>query len=204
MVRISQNTGVNIMTGRGKEAAELLKEHNKEGIYNDQIGMTLSLFCGKPEEAQPFLSEALLNALSTINQTVIGKAFAFSQCGDQDSAENLLRWGLNMLDGIRRPDTPGYLDQACSCLNTLLARVCLKKGLDGEAREALARACEQAGRFDAQPNYDARSFRYIAGAESFSLHILLGRTARESIAYIVRLIGDEALMNLWKELTHEE
>jgi len=193
-----------IMTGRGEEAAELMKEHNKEGIYNDQIGMTLSLFCGKPEEAQPFLSEALLNALSTINQTVIGKAFAFSQCGDQDSAENLLRWGLNMLDGIRRPDTPGYLDQACSCLNTLLARVCLKKGLEGEAREALALACEQAGRFDAQPNYDARSFRYIAGAESFSLHILLGRTARESIAYIVRLIGDEALINLWKELTHEE
>ena len=74
----------------------------------------------------------------------------------------------------------------------------------GEARKALARAYDLADRFDADPNYDARSFRFVAGAESFTLHYLLGRTARDSIAYIVRLIGSEALTSLRKEFSNEE
>ena len=36
---------VRLMQNRGDEAAELLKRHNREGIYNDEIGMTLSLLC---------------------------------------------------------------------------------------------------------------------------------------------------------------
>ena len=192
---------VKIMQGRGDEAAELLKRHNREGIYNDLIGMTLSVICARPEEAQPFLSQALLDALSRMVQTILGKAYAFVLSGDPDSAESLLMWGLNMLDGLKQPEMTGYIDQTCSFLNLQLAGVYLKKDSPAQARQAMAQALELANRFDSSPNYDARSVRFVDGADQFFLHYILGRTVRDSLAFLVSLVADEALTVLWKEMT---
>ena len=190
--------------GHGDEAVELLKQHNREGLYNDQIGMMLSIFCSRPEEAQPFLSQALLDSLSRMIQTVLGKAYAYSLCGDQDSAESLLKWGLNMLEGLKQPEVTGYLDQTGSYLRLLLAYVYLKKGIPEQARQAMNRALELADRFDSSPNYDARSVRFVEGTEQFSLHSIAGRTARDGLAYLVSLTADEQLTALWKETNGNE
>ena len=187
--------------GRGDEAVELLKQHNREGIYNDQIGMMLSIFCSRPEEAQPFLSRALLDSVSRMIQTVLGKAYAYSLCGDQPSAENLLEWGMNMLEGLKQPEMTGYLDQTGSYLHLELAYVHLKKGEPGQARQAVNRALELADRFDSSPNYDARSVRFVERTEQFSLHSITGRTARDGLAYLVSLTADEQLTALWEEIT---
>ena len=195
---------VRIMQGRGERAAELLKQHNREGIYNDLIGMTLSVFCRRPEEAHPFLSQALLDTLSRTIQTIIGKAYAYMLDGNPDEAEQMLKWGLNMLDGLKKPEATGYIDMSCSFLNLELAYAYLKKGSAAEAREAMARALELAKRFDGAPNYDARSVRFVEGTDQFFLHYILGRTAQESIAYLVRIIADEQLTALWKEITGNE
>ena len=193
-----------LLRGRGEEAAELLKAHNQEEIYSDQIGLALSLFCKKPEEAQPYLSEALLKALTSVIQSVICKAYAFSQCGDQDSAVSLLRWAIGMTEGLRQPEATGYLDQSAAYLHVLLSYAEWKKGCPADAETALLRARELAARFDACPNYDARSFRFIGGAERYSIHCLLGRTAREDIGYLLSLIGEDALTALWKEVSERE
>ena len=112
---------VKIMQGRWDEAAELLKQHNREGIYSDLIGMALSVICARPEEAQPFLSQALLDALAKMVQMILGKAYAYGLTGDPDSAEHLLTWGLNMLEGLKQPEVTGYIDQTGSFLNLQLA-----------------------------------------------------------------------------------
>lgn len=195
---------VQMMQGRGDRAAELLKEHNREGIYNGRIGMTLSMMCARPEEAQPFLSEAMLDALSRMVMTILGKAYAFALSGDKESAESLLKWGLHMLEGLKQPEATGYIDQTCSFLELELAYVNLRKGNPGQAKEAMKRCLELADRFDGSPNYDARSVRFIDGAEHFFLHYILGRTVRESIEYLIQMIADEPLAALWKEMTGNE
>ena len=189
-----------MISGRTDEAVELLKKHNAEGVYNDLIGMTLSLVCKKPEEAEPFLSAALLDSLASVLQTILGKSFAYVQCGDPESAEHLLKWGLSMLDGVVRPGQTGYPDQSRGYLYTLLSLVYLETGREAEARDALERAADCAARFDAAPNYDARSFRFISGTENYHLHYLMGRTAKDGIANIAGMTGNEKLSALWKEI----
>ena len=195
---------VKIMQGRGDEAAELLKQHNREGVYNDLIGMTLSVICKRPEEAQPFLSEALLDALSTMIQMITGKAYAYGFSGDPDSAEYLLKWGMNLLEGLKQPEVTGYIDQTCSFLNLELAWVYLKKGSPAQARESMDKALKLAAQFDDSPSYDARSIRFVDRADQLFLHSILGRTVQDSLAYLVDLIADEPLTTLWKEMTGNE
>lgn len=189
-----------MISGRPDEAVEQLKKHNTEGVYNDLIGMTLSLVCKEPKEAEPFLSGALLDSLAALLQTIIGKSFAYVQCGDTESAEHLLKWGLNMLDGVVRPEKTGYPDQSRGYLYTLLSLVYLETGREEEARETLERAADYASRFDAAPNFDARSFRFISGTENYHLHYLLGRTAKDGITNLTSMIGNEKLTALWKEI----
>ena len=195
---------VQIMQGRGDRAAELLKEHNREGVYDALIGMTFSMMCARPDEAQPFLSKAMLDTLAQMVMTVLSKAHAYALGGDQDSAESLLKWGIEMLEGLKQPEVTGYLDQACSFLNLELAYVYLRKENGAQARKAMKRCLELADRFDGSPNYDARSVRFIDGGEHFFMHIILGRTVRESIEYLVHLFADEPLDALWKEMTGNE
>ena len=188
---------VRIMQGRGEEAAELLKQHNRERIYNDLIGMTLSLICRRPEEAQPFLSQSLLDSLAKMIQTVIGKAYAYLLEDDPASAESLLRWGLDLLEGLKQPEITGYLDQTCSFLHLLLALVYLRSGSAAQAETALGTSLSLAARFDRSPAYDARSVRFVDEGEHFFLHYILGRTVRDSLAYFVSLVADDALTALW-------
>ena len=195
---------VRIMQGRGEDAAELLKQHNREGVYNDLIGMTFSLICARPEEAQPFLSQALLDALSRMIRMILGKACAYGLSGDPDSAEHLLKWGLILLEGLKQPEVTGVIDQTGSFLNLQLAWVYLKKGLPAQAKETMGKALELAARFDGSPNYDARSVRFVERPDRYFLHYILGRTARESLAYLVSLAADGELTALWKEMTGNE
>jgi hypothetical protein len=166
--------------------------------------MTLSIFCARPEEAQPFLSQSLLDSLARMIQTILGKAYAYILSGDPDSAESLLKWGLGMLEGLKQQEMTGYIDQTCSFLNLQLAYVYLKKGSAGQAERAMARSLELAAQFDDSPNYDARSVRFVERADQFFLHYILGNTVRESLAYLIRLIGDEQLTALWREMTGNE
>ena len=105
-------SNVRMMQGHGDQAAELLKKHNRDGIYNDQIGLLLSLFCKQPNEAQPYLSKALLGAVSQLISTVIGKAYAFTVSGNPDAAEDLLLWGMRTLEGLKQREMTGHVDQS--------------------------------------------------------------------------------------------
>ena len=146
----------------------------------------------------------MLGAVSQLISTVIGKAYAFTVSGNPDAAEDLLLWGMRTLEGLKQREMTGHVDQSCGYLCVLLAYVCLKKGRVSEAGDAARRALELAKRFDASPNYDARSYRFIDDAENASLHFIMGRTASESMAFFVRLIADKQLTALWERTTENE
>ncbi len=195
---------VRIMLGQGDRAAELLKEHNSERIYSDQIGFILSLISKRPADAQPYLSESLIDSITKMIRTVIGKAYAYIQSGDNKSAEKILIWELENLESLKQSETTGILDQPCSYLYAMLSYVYLKNGHKKKAGKALSSACEMAKRFDQDPTYDAGSIPFIGNGEHFEFHFILGSTALESIAHVVKLIGDDSMTDLWKEISENE
>ena len=58
--------------GEADKAVSLWKTHNTGGFYSHIIGSTLSSSCDRPQEALPFLSDALLNACADLVNIVVG------------------------------------------------------------------------------------------------------------------------------------
>lgn len=197
-------SNIRTLQGHEEQAAELLKKHNREGIFDDQIGLILSLICKRPEEAQPYLSEALLESTVRMIRTVIGKAYAFTMQGNMDSAEEILLWGIRMLEGLKQPGIAGHADQSCGYLQVMMAYVYLKKNMVQEANDAAGQALKLAQQFDDSPSFDARSYRFMDDARNPTLHEIMGRTAVESMGYIARLLDDGQMTALWERITENE
>ena len=75
-----------ISLGEDEQAVELLKKNNSGGIYNDLIGLTLASSCKRPDEALPFLSEALLHGVVSIFRSVMGYLNVFFEKKDFEAA----------------------------------------------------------------------------------------------------------------------
>lgn len=58
--------------GEADKAVSLWKTHNAGGFYSHIIGSTLSSSCDRPQDALPFLSDALLTACANLVNIVVG------------------------------------------------------------------------------------------------------------------------------------
>ena len=216
LIAQNQNPEISELTLRGKEAmayfllgdldksVELMKKHNVEGIFNDSIGAALAPFTEHSEEAENFLSKALLQSTGTLISTVSGFAFVFCSRGDYTSAEAILEWGITLLLGLKKGESAGFADKMRAVLLALLAHVKNASGHADEARSYLQRSAEIARDFDAAPDYSADSFRYASFSSSSTVYDLLGATVAESVGNTLGYAGDAALGALWKELTEHE
>lgn len=188
-----------------EQAVELLRKHNAGGIYNDLIGLMLASGCNRPNEALPFLAEALLRNTTALIRTVTGYVNVFFRRKDYASAQAILLWGTDVLSGLRDGEKPSFLDKMNSVFFVCLAYTQIKSGDDDAARRSLRHAGELAERFDAAPDYDVGAVRFAAYAKQASAYDDLGATGRMSIQNALSSIGDDALTAMWKELTeHEE
>ena len=216
LIAQNQDPAVSELTLRGKEAmayflmgdvdrsVELMKKHNVEGIFNDSIGTALAIFSKRCEEAESYLSKALLQSMATLISTVAGFTFVFCLRKDYASAEAILNWGIEFLLGLKKEDTAGFADKTHAVLLALLAHVQRADGRNDEARTSLGRAAGLSRRFDAAPDYGADTFRFAAVTSSATMYDLLGATAAESVGKMLGYAGDDALCDLWKELTDGE
>ena len=216
LIAQNQDPEISELTLRGKEAmayyllgdldrsVELMKKHNVEGVFNDSIGAALAPFSERGEEAESFLSKALLRSTGTLITTVTGFAFVFFSRGDHASAEAILEWGIELLLGLKKGESAGFADKTRAVLLALLAHVKNASGHADEARAYLQRSAGIARDFDAAPDYSADSFRYASFTSSSTVYDLLGATAAESVGNVLGYAGDEALGALWKELTEYE
>ena len=100
-----------IMTGDQEKGIDLLKRYNAGGLNNDTIGVSLALYLGRPEEAEPYLSNALLNATATLLNCVAGYLFVFLSRNNLESAEGILTWGKQTLDGIQSSGVPNPVER---------------------------------------------------------------------------------------------
>lgn len=196
--------GARLLLGEGDKGIELLKKHNAGGLFNDAIGTSLAIQLHRPEEAEPYLSAALLQSMATLLDSAAGFAYLYRSRGDHASERQVLEWGRGLLEGVKKEGAPDYLDKMHAELLAMLAAAQSKGGEQDEARASMAQAAALARRFDAAPDFGLGTFRFAAVSECMSVHDWLGATARESVERLLRDVGDPAADRLWKEAYEHE
>lgn len=190
--------------GEADKAVELWQKHNSCGIYNDLIGFTLASDCDRPDEALPFLSEALLQIAGSLVHTVMGYVNVFFKQNDYASAQAILLLGISVLSDLKDGDKPGAFDKVNVILLVCLAYAQIKTGDGDHARRNLSCAHELAKRFDALPDYDPETVRFVSLDKRAGIYDDLGSTAIASIQNVLDSIGDDALSAVWKEINGYE
>ena len=136
----AESAEVLLSLGQPAQAVQLLQKNNAAGLYNDIIGMTLAADCGRPGEALPFLSEALLSAVASVFRIVMGYVNCYFAQNAYLEAEDVLQWGLAALSGLKDGTKPCFLDKICGPLLVCQAYARLQRGDAPAARDALRQA----------------------------------------------------------------
>ena len=188
-----------MLLGETEEALALLKRHNAGGVYDDLIGWMLTA-CKRPDEALPFLSDALMKSAVMLMRTIMGYTNAYFLQKEYDSAKAILNWGIGVFDGLRGGNTPCFVDKLNGVLLVCLACARLKFGDREGAAEALRRARALAARFDAEPDYRIGALRFIVNDRQKGFYDDIGATAMEGVRETVASLGGEELHEIWQEL----
>ncbi len=187
------------MLDENEKALELLKQHNVGGYYCDRIGLTLTDDSGT-DEAVPYLSEALIIHVTALVRTVMGYFNVYMNRGDFSSACAIMHWCTDVLSGLRRPETPSFLDKINGPCFACMAFAQYQTGDSDAARASLESAKRIAEAFDAAPNYDGNAVRFVEHPEKMSAYDDLGATAMQSVLGVIQSFEDEAFSAMWKAI----
>ena len=184
-------------------AVELWKTHNAGCMNSHHLGHFLAQ-ADRLGEAEPFLSEAMAKIVSELCDTIIGYINYFFKRGDLDSAQAILRLGIGFFSGLRRENSPNFLDKIGAVLLATLAWPQFASGQEEAARASLRSAKELAAFFDAAPSYDESDIRFIGRIKGASAHDDMGATAMEAVHHAVSELEDEAFSALWSRIVEEK
>ena len=190
--------------GELEKSLELMKKHNSDCHFSDQIGSTLAVFMKRPEEAVPYLSEAIVNGMSTMINTMLGYLFLYRSRKDWASALDIAMLGYNLIIGLKREDSLGYMDKTLAEILLVLGYIQGKTNQPEAARESLIKAADYALRFDSTPEYTLKTMRFLENSEWTTAFDTLGTTAADSIRYLLSLLEDPAFTQQWKEFSRLE
>lgn len=193
-----------IALGEPEQAIERLRSLNAGGIYSGVIGLTLATDGKRPEEAVPYLSEALVDAMAGLVQVVIGYVNVFFARKDYVSAQAVLRWGIGVFGGVKKEGKPCFLDKVCGVLYVCLADAQERSGDTAGAAKALQRAWALARHFDAAPDYGVGALRFVEGMTQANAYDDLGQTAEEGLQKAVGETDNPVLAAMWRGMTEHE
>lgn len=176
---LSQNTNPNIgdigihremanlyiAIGEAETGISILKKSNIRGINDAVIGYALASDSHKPEEALPFLSRAMIDTvLNQMQELSIGFTNAYIDMGQIENAIYSMEWYSDILQGLRLPGEPSFLDKMeaiCLCRVVILS---MKQNNREKALQTLRRAVTLARRFDENPQYKMSGIRFFHGS----------------------------------------
>ena len=199
-----------IALGEVEQAIELLKRYNHGGVNNAMIGYALSSFCGKTEEALPYLSKAMIMNITELFRTNLGFLMAFWDKGDAQQALSILNWTLDILRGLKTGTCVSYLDRMEAFLLPIGAGIMAARADESGAREYMKRAYKLAKSFDAAPCYNMTGIRYYCGDMELAAADDMGNTAMESIENVVYQLQEkdakagEMVKVMWEALKNGE
>lgn len=183
--------------GDSETALRRLKECNFDRHNDVEIGLILSLL-HRPDEALPYLSDALAIQLTNLFELGIGFGNALHDKGKPAAALEIVLWILEFLERAKCQDRVTYFDK----LTATLLLACAQLSDDAEQRRGyLRRAIEDAERFDAAPDYTFESFRFYYGDQRHTAFDDIGRSATEVIR--TAAAQDAALNTEWERIQHE-
>ncbi len=189
--------------GDAEQAAALLRQYNAGGQYDDQIGLILAADCGRPAEAAPFLSHALLQSVAMLTRIGMGYANVYFKSKRYAQAEALMQWMIGTLSGLKDGDTPCFLDKIVALFLVCLAHAQSVQGEAASAKEALRRARALAEAFDRSPDYRPGALRFVMPGEQAGVYDDFGDSALEYVRKTVVTMENEGLTALWEALDEE-
>lgn len=176
---LSQNTNPNIgdigirremanlyiAIGEAETGVAILRKSNIRGINDAVIGYALASVSHKPEEALPFLSRAMIDTvLNQMQELSIGFSNAYLDMGQAEDAVYVMEWYAEILQGLRKPGEPSFLDKMETICLSRVVTLRMKQGSRGKALQALRRAVILARRFDENPQYKMSGIRFFHGS----------------------------------------
>ena len=193
-----------LLLGNTGKSIELLKQNNAGGMFSSMIGALTAAGGNDPEEAAPFLSEALMTSMYDLLAAVFGYVLLFRSRNDWRSAMNILNWGQDLLEGLKTDDNTDALEKTHAELLVLRAYVQMKLGKQSEAHDSLSRAKVMARHFDSTPDYTLKTMRFIDRRDQQFVVDIFGSTASGSIDRLIGLLDDQKLSEQWKEMEEHE
>ncbi len=188
-----------IALGEYEKGLAILKEHNLSGMYNRDIGLTLSGLMKRPEEAQSYITESIIDHFFGLFDSIIAQASIHDQNKDYAKEKEILNWGLTLMSGMAGVGNTGYLNKLHAILLIMMAHVQLKTGENDKAQATVRQAYVHVRNFDTSPDYGLGSLHLTKAPEEASIHDFLGVTAQESVETMCRILEDEKLLAIWKE-----
>ena len=193
-----------VLSGEPDKGAALMMDHNDGGIFSDAAGLTLAMFCGRCEEAEPYLTDAMCRWVLTLMNMVGGCIFVFRSREDWASARDMLIWSIELLNGLKKAGAVNLIDKVISEFSAILACANIKLGNREQALADMQKAVETARRFDAQPEYSIYNIRFAGKAGNMRINDVLGTTAAQSIESILGLLGDKETLSMWRSISDTE
>ena len=188
-----------------EKSIELLKKNNAGGIYSDYIGLVLALDLKRYEEAEPFLTEALLMNLIGLVDSVSGYALILSHRKDYVAARKMLSGLIDYLRLFKEGEKTDFTDKIMASMVTAMAYIYTLEGKTEEAKECLREVLAFVLQFDAAPDYGIQTFRYPAFHQDAVFSDDLGASAAESIETLLNQLGNQKISKMWKEISiHEQ
>ena len=193
-----------MLLGEYEKSIALLKKNNAGGVYSDTIGMVLALDLKKYEEAEPFLAESLLLNTIGLVDSAVGYALVLSARKDYAAARRMLLGVMAYLGPLQEGEKTDFADKIMASMHTVMAHIHMMEGKPEEATDCLNNVLAIVRQFDAAPDYGIQTLRYPAFPNDVILNDGLGATAAEGVETILKLLGDQELSRLWKELANDE
>ncbi len=190
---------LNQTLGDTGKALQIYKAHNAGGIFDIRIGQILAQK-GDYKQADEYLSRAFVKQLGDRINLITGKLLCYFCTGEYEEARALIEAGLNENASYRKGDKPNILDKIGCVYLTAMAYVEFKTGDSRKASKTLKEAKRQAEAFDADPDYDVKSLRFIELKDSLMLSDSLGKTGMDSIEAAMKYLKAAELEKLWREV----
>lgn len=191
-----------IAMGDAETGISILRKSNVRGINDAVIGYALASARHMPEEALPFLSRAMIDTvLNQMQELSIGFSNAYLDMGQMENAVYAMEWYAQILQGLRLPGVPSFLDKLEAICLCRVVTLSMKLGNREKALQALRRAVVLAQRFDENPQYNMSGMRFFHGSGSETAYDDFGTSTLDGLYQ--RIISDpetrDQMQSLWEE-----
>lgn len=191
-----------IAMGEAETGISILRKSNIRGINDAVIGYALASVSHKPEEALPFLSRAMIDTVfNQMQELCIGFSNAYLDMGQAEDAVYAMEWYAEILQGLRLPGEPSFLDKMEAICLCRVVTLSMKQNNREKALRALRRAVILARRFDKNPQYQMSGIRFFHGSGFETAYDDFGTSTLEGLhqQIIENAETRTEMQSLWEE-----